>query len=79
MNDLSQKRELKDKAKALLDDEAFKLALARMKERLLGELLEAETTDRKLELIGQLKTASTIDAEIKTLMYDYDQARRHAP
>ena len=78
MNDLSQLRVMRDKAKALLEDEAFKAALERMKERLLGELLEAKTTEQKLELIGSLRTTSTIDKEIEALIRDYTEAKRHA-
>jgi hypothetical protein len=77
MNDLSQLRLTRDKAKALLDDEAFDQALARMKDDVIGQLVDPANgaTDKKLELIGQLKAVMTFKPQLEALIRDYAQAK----
>jgi hypothetical protein len=78
MNDLSQLRLTRDRAKALLEDEAFMAGLERKKAALIGQLVDeaTDTTDKKLELIGGLKMVSTFAAELEAFVRDYDQAKK---
>ena len=78
MNDLSAKRELRDDAKALLDTKAFTEAILSLRKRWFAELMTAaDATERKLELIAQIKALESIPLELKTIVNDYTMAKRH--
>lgn len=79
MNDLSQKRELSDQAKELLDNKAFTDAILALRKRWFAELMEASSTEDKLALIERIKALEAIPVELQTKVNDYTMARRHAP
>ena len=76
MNDLSQKRELHDEAKALLETRAFTESILGLRKRWFAELIEAETTEQKLALIERIKALEAIPLELKVQMNDYVMAKR---
>lgn len=77
MNDLSQKRERADEAKELYASPAFTHALERVRQRLVAELVNAaDTTERKLEIVAEMKALDSIPGELKSIMNDYVMAKR---
>ena len=78
MTDLSQKLELHRGASSLLDDKAFATAILDLRKRWFDELMtDADTTNRKLELIAQIKALETIPAALDAIMNDYTMAARN--
>lgn len=64
-----QARELGEGAKGLLEDKAFDQAVRDLRKIWFDELMSsAHTTERKLELIAQLKALETFPAQLKTYM-----------
>jgi hypothetical protein len=80
MNDLSQKRELHDAAKDLLDDKAFTEAILKMRKDRFSELMSETTRDkvRKLDLIAELRAIETIPQELAAIVADFKMAKRNA-
>jgi hypothetical protein len=79
MNDLSARRELHDAARDLYADKAFLAALDRLRKTWLAELINtADTTERKLELVAQMKALDGIPGALKAIMADYTQGRPNA-
>lgn len=76
MNDLSQKRELRDQAKELLDTKAFTDAVLSLRKRWFAELMEAKGTEEKLALIERIKALEAIPLELQTIVNDYTMAAR---
>ena len=76
-------RELADGAKAILADPAFHAAREEAEARLMAALIQAKTTEEKLELVAKLKCLTQIAAELAVLMNDYrmqsDRARGVRP
>jgi hypothetical protein len=74
MNDMSAKRELHDAARDLYTDKAFLACLDRLRKTWFAELITlADTTDRKLELVAQMKALDAIPRALKGIMEDYTQ------
>jgi O-phosphoseryl-tRNA(Cys) synthetase len=77
--DLSRKREMHDDAKALSEDKAFQEAIRVARARTVDELVQAKTTEDKIDLVAKLKCLSQIAAELTVIMNDYKvRARRQA-
>lgn len=76
MNDLSQKRELRDEAKELLATRAFTEAILSLRKRWFAELMEAEGTEAKLALIERIKALEALPQELQTIVNDYTMAQR---
>lgn len=75
MNDLSQKRELHEAAKALLDDKAFTEAIKGLRKLWFDELMTAaDTAERKLELVAKIKALEAIPGSLQAIMGDYAKA-----
>jgi hypothetical protein len=65
MNDF-ERRQLADSAHDLLDEKAFVEALADLERHWVDELVtDAATTERKLELVAQIKAIRTIVPQLK--------------
>jgi hypothetical protein len=78
MNDLSAKRELSHDAKALIEDKAFSAAILDLRKRWFDELMTAaDTTERKLELIGQIKALEALTGALGAIINDYTMAARN--
>ena len=75
---LSEMRALDEAAKAILADPAFLHAREDLHERLLAALIQAKTTEEKLDLVASLKCLMQIAAEIALLMNDYRMASDRA-
>lgn len=75
---VTQMRELADGAKAILEDPAFEAAREEAERRLVAALIQAKSTEEKLELVAKLKCLSQIAAEIAVLMNDYRMAATRA-
>jgi hypothetical protein len=75
---LDDMRVLNDGAKAILADPAFTAAREEISERLVAALVEAKTTDEKLELVARLKCLMQIAAELAVLTNDYRMASERA-
>lgn len=76
MNDLSQKRELRDEAKGLLESKAFTDAVLALRKRWFAELMETESTEAKLSLIERIKALEAVPLELQTIINDYTMAAR---
>jgi hypothetical protein len=75
MSDLSEKRELSDAAKALMQDKAFQAAILSLRKRWFGELLEESgNTLRQSELCSRLRALEMLPHELGTLVNDYKVA-----
>jgi len=84
MTDLARKREIAKEADATLKSDAWEWAKANHRQLLLNELVTASTTERKLDIVGQLKTLEEIYGQFKALINDYNADVRklqsqHAP
>ena len=78
MSDLAEKRELALEAKDIIESKAFEAAKANLRERLIGTLLtSAPTTERKLELVAQIKVIDEIAGQLKALINDYNSGVRN--
>jgi hypothetical protein len=75
---LNEMRALDEAAKAILNDPAFLAAREDLHERLLAALIQAKTTEEKLDLVASLKCLMQIAAEIALLMNDYRMASDRA-
>lgn len=71
-------RQLADGAKAILADPAFLAAREEAEARLVAALVQAKTTEEKLELVAKLKCLMQIAAELAVLMNDYRMAADRA-
>lgn len=69
---------LADGAKAILNDPAFHAAREEAQDRLVAALVQAKTTEEKLELVAKLKCLTQIAAELAVLMNDYRMAADRA-
>jgi hypothetical protein len=77
MNDLSAKRELATEAKDILESKAFEKAKADLKDRLVNTLITtAATTEKKLELVAQLKVVDEIVGQLRALINEYNAGVR---
>jgi hypothetical protein len=77
MNDLSQKRELATEAKDILESKAFEKAKADLKDRLVNTLVTtAATTEKKLELVAQIKVIDEIAGQLRALINEYNAGVR---
>jgi hypothetical protein len=77
MNDLSQKRELATEAKDILESKAFEKAKADLKDRLVNTLITtAATTEKKLELVAQIKVIDEIAGQLRALINEYNAGVR---
>ena len=80
MNDLTAKRELSEEAKTVLESKAFDHAVRELRKRWFDELMSAaDTTERKLELLAQIKALETLPAQLKILVNDYTMAVKRQP
>ena len=74
---------LADGAKAILADPAFHAAREEAEVRLVAALVQAKSTEEKLDLVAKLKCLTQIAAELAVLMNDYrvasDRARGPRP
>ena len=78
MTDLQEKRELALEAKEIIESKAFEAAKANLRDRLINTLLtSAPTTERKLELVAQIKVIDEIAGQLKALINDYNSGVRH--
>jgi hypothetical protein len=75
---VDEMRALADGAKAILADPAFLHAREELQDRLVKALIQAKTTDEKIELVASLKCLMQIAAEIAVLMNDYRMAADRA-
>jgi hypothetical protein len=75
MNDLSNKKELADAARDLLDNKAFAQAILELRKRLFEELLGCQA-DQLIEFRAQIKALESIPAELTILMNNYKMAIR---
>ena len=71
-------RQLAEGAKAILADPAFHAAREEAEARLVAALIQAKTTEEKLELVAKLKCLTQIAAELAVLMNDYRMAADRA-
>ena len=77
MTDLQEKRELAQEAKEILESKAFEAAKAKLKERLLNNLVaSAPTTEKKLDFVAKLQLIDEIANELRALINDYNAAVR---
>jgi hypothetical protein len=77
MNDLSAKRELATEAKDILESKAFEKAKADLKDRLVNTLITAAaTTEKKLELVAQIKVIDEIAGQLRALINEYNAGVR---
>jgi hypothetical protein len=77
MNDLSAKRELATEAKDILESKAFEKAKADLKDRLVNTLVTtAVTTEKKLELVAQIKVIDEIAGQLRALINEYNAGVR---
>jgi hypothetical protein len=77
MNDLSAKRELATEAKNILESKAFEKAKADLKDRLVNTLVTtAATTEKKLELVAQIKVIDEIAGQLRALINEYNAGVR---
>jgi hypothetical protein len=77
MNDLSAKRELAIEAKDILESKAFEKAKADLKDRLVNTLVTtAATTEKKLELVAQIKVIDEIVGQLRALINEYNAGVR---
>ena len=77
MNDLSAKRELATEAKDILESKAFEKAKADLQDRLVNTLTTtAATTERKLELVAQIKVIDEIAGQLRALINEYNAGVR---
>ena len=73
-----EKRELALEAKDIIESKAFEAAKANLRERLVNTLLtSAPTTERKLELVAQIKVIDEIAGQLKALINDYNSGVRN--
>ena len=75
---LIEMRHLNDGAKAILNDPAFLHAREEAEARIMAALVQAKTTEEKLDLVARLKCLMQIAAEIAVLMNDYRMAADRA-
>jgi hypothetical protein len=78
MADLTQKKELAEEAKAVLEDKAFVGAVEKIRARLVGELMTAAAPERQLAVVAKLQALVAVVAELKSLVNDYNAALRRA-
>jgi len=78
MTDLSQKRELHNQARELLDTPAFTEAILSLRKRWFNELMAAQPGDvnlaslgRQQEIISRLRALEAIPTELALLINDY--------
>ena len=71
-------RQLAEGAKAILADPAFHAAREEAETRLVAALVQAKTTEEKLDLVAKLKCLTQIAAELAVLMNDYRMAADRA-
>ena len=77
MTDLQEKRELAQEAKEILESKAFEAAKADLRDRLINTLVtSAPTTERKLEIVAQIKVIDEIAGQLKALINDYNAGVR---
>ena len=77
MNDLSPKRELATEAKDILESKAFETAKADLRDRLVNTLVTtAATTEKKLELVAQIKVIDEIAGQLRALINEYNAGVR---
>ena len=77
MNDLSQKRELATEAKDILESKAFEAARTGLRDRLVNTLVTtAATTEKKLELVAQIKVIDEIAGQLRALINEYNAGVR---
>lgn len=77
-DDLSQKRELANDAKDLLEDPAFKQAILDLRKHWFNELMTgADTPAAKLELVASMKALETLPAQLNVYIADYRAALKH--
>ena len=69
---------LADGAKAILADPAFHAAREEAEVRLVAALVQAKSTEEKLDLVAKLKCLTQIAAELAVLMNDYRMAADRA-
>ena len=69
---------LAEGAKAILADPAFHAAREEAEVRLVAALVQAKSTEEKLELVAKLKCLTQIAAELAVLMNDYRMAADRA-
>jgi hypothetical protein len=75
MNDLSNKKELADAARDLLDNKAFAHSILELRKRLFEELLGCHA-DELAEFRAQIKALESIPTELTILMNNYKMAIR---
>ena len=74
---LSAKRELATEAKDILESKAFEKAQADLKDRLVNTLITtAATTEKKLELVAQIKVIDEIAGQLRALINEYNAGVR---
>jgi hypothetical protein len=79
VENLSQRRELSDAAKALLADKAFDHAYLALRKRWFGELMDQPHAGVKQdEIAARLRALDAIPTEIALLITDFREANRSA-
>jgi hypothetical protein len=75
-----EKRELAKEARDTRENPAFKTALEKARQRRLDDLMSEATsaTERKLELIAELRAFQAVEQELKSIADDLIMERRHA-
>jgi len=75
---IEEMHELAAGAKAILADPAFLAAREEASARLVAALVQAQSTEEKLDLVAKLKCLTQIAAELAVLMNDYRMAAERA-
>jgi len=79
VENLSQRRELSDAAKALLADKAFGHAYLALRQRWFGQLMDLpHDCPQQVEIIARLRALDLIPTEISLLVTDFREASRKA-